>query len=72
MTRICKSCKKHLSSECDYCGSLNVRESRVHPGTLNCGNCHRSGMPIGKPELGECLECELLARRAHQRQRGDA
>ena len=59
MTRICKLCKKSLSAECDYCGSLNVAVSRIHKGTLNCSACHRSGMPIGRPVADlTCHECE--------------
>ena len=58
MRRICKSCGKVLSTVCDHCGSLNVRESHTVPKTYNCGNCHRRSVPI-KDEQGECHECGM-------------
>jgi hypothetical protein len=68
MQRQCQVCKKILARVCDHCQSRNVAESRTHPGTLNCGNCHRSGMPIGKPQYTLCNECLSKNRREHQRQ----
>jgi len=66
MQRICKLCRKTLATECPFCGpSGHVRPSRTHPGTLNCYKCHRAAMPIGKPELTVCLECERT-KGAHQ------
>jgi hypothetical protein len=59
VTRKCRQCNKQLSASCDYCHSLNVRDSTNHPNTLDCNNCHRSAMPKLKPALETCHECEV-------------
>jgi len=66
MRRICKRCKKNLTPSCDYCHSVNVRESRQRPGTFNCGNCFRKHMVLQlKEEL--CHECEQQLRKERHR-----
>lgn len=64
MRRQCK-CGKKLQTSCEYCHSLNIRESRTRPGTFNCGNCFRRHMELKLSTDGLCYECE-------QRQRQEA
>lgn len=57
MKRVCSGCQAVLGHECDFCESLNVKQSRINPKLMNCGNCFKSFPADEKTAAVKCTVC---------------